>query len=574
MKTKILIGLLVFCGFLTQSCEEFLEEDLRADVTADNYYVIESGFEDGIRALYEPLDRYWGSEMGMTMGELGTDYHTNGADGSHKEFNQYSEGGGYRPDGDGYINSTGRTGSLWSLMYTSINQANAMIGRAADVEGMSEDLKTQRIAEARFLRGLYYFTLVKHFGDIHLSLEETQGIELTANKTDRQVIYADAIIPDFEFAVSVLPETQAEYGRPTKPTAEFFLAKALLTRGWLTNDNADFARAQQLMEGVINNYDFALQENWGELWNQDNQINSEIIWTVQNTQILSLNGSGNRFHLYFLMEYDKLPGMTRDTENGRPWKRARPTRWAEALYNDQPGVDPATNLQLFPQRLGTRADVRYELGYKHVWFTNNPGTYAAFDLIQAREFTLAEGDTALFIPHESFSDEARLAKNYQIFIPEDYTDKIYPTLNKFIDPRRDNRQRTQGSRDFIMARLADAYLIAAEAAFLQGDVATATEHINVIRRRAGREGRKDEMEITSADVDIDYILDERARELAGEMHRWEDLVRTNKLVERVRLHNFLGGVNIEDHHALRPIPQSHIDAVEGDYPQNPGYGGN
>ncbi|MEM6629470.1 MAG: RagB/SusD family nutrient uptake outer membrane protein [Bacteroidota bacterium] len=572
MKNKLFIGLILFAGVFAQSCEQFLEEELTREVTANNYYVLESGFEDGVRAIYETLDLFWGSEMGMTMTELGTDYHTNGADGGHKGFNVYDSR--LSPAGDGYINDARRDRSLWTLLYPAINQCNAIVDRAADVQGMDPVLKDQRVGEARFLRGLFYFTLVKHFGDIHLSLEETMGIETESNRTDRLEVYSQAIIPDFEFAASVLPEDQSEYGRPTKPAAEFFLAKAVLTRGWLTNDNADFARAQSLMEGVINSYGFALLDSWGDLWDQSNQINSEVIWSVQNTQILSLNGSGHRFHLYFLMEYDKLPGMTRDTENGRPWKRARPTRWAEGLFNDDSSLDPATGLPAAPQALGSRADTRYQDGYKHVWLANNPGNNLAVDTLQARNFSFEMGDTALFIPNIDVSRELRLTKNYQIFIPKEYTEKIYPTLNKFIDPLRDNRQRTEGSRDFIMARLGDAYLIAAEAALLQGDITTATSYVNSIRQRAGREGRKDEMLVTEGQVDIDFILDERGRELAGEMHRWADLVRTQKLVERVRLYNIQAAPNIQDFHVLRPIPQNHIDAVGGEYGQNPGYGTN
>ncbi|RMG30785.1 MAG: RagB/SusD family nutrient uptake outer membrane protein, partial [Bacteroidetes bacterium] len=376
-----------------------------------------------------------------------------------------------------------------------------------------------------------------------------------------------AIIPDLEAAASVLPTSQSDYGRPTKQAAEFLLAKAVLTRGWLTNSQADFARAQTLMEGVINNYGHRLLDNWGDLWDIDNQVNDEVIWSVQNTTDLILNASlgssGNRFHLYFLMEYDKLPGMTRDTENGRPWKRARPTRWAEALYNDDPAVE---------QTLGTRADVRYEQGYKHVWLANNPGTYTVGDAAGTREIVIAnKGDTALFLPHRSVTNEFRLSKQYRIYTPDEYNEKIYPTLNKFIDPRRDNRQRTQGSRDFIIARLGDAYLIAAEAALMAGNKAKATEYVNVIRQRAARPGREADMMVTEDQVDIDFILDERARELAGEMHRWFDLARTRKLVERVRKYNPQAAPNIQDHHILRPIPQTQIDAVNGNYKQNPGY---
>jgi len=83
------------------------------------------------------------------------------------------------------------------------------------------------------------------------------------------------------------------------------------------------------------------------------------------------------------------------------------------------------------------------------------------------------------------------------------------------------------------------------------------------------------MNITASDLDIDFILDERTRELLGEFHRWFDLVRTDKLIERVRLHNPEGGPNIQDHHALRPIPQEQIDLTRNSdgssYGQNAGY---
>jgi len=71
--------------------------------------------------------------------------------------------------------------------------------------------------------------------------------------------------------------------------------------------------------------------------------------------------------------------------------------------------------------------------------------------------------------------------------------------------------------------------------------------------------------------DIDLILDDRAKELVGECHRWNDLVRIGKLVERVRLYNDDAAPNIQDYHTLRPIPQDQIDRTSGGYAQNPGY---
>ncbi len=144
-------------------------------------------------------------------------------------------------------------------------------------------------------------------------------------------------------------------------------------------------------------------------------------------------------------------------------------------------------------------------------------------------------------------------------------------MNKWIDATRPDRQKEQGQRDFILMRLADAHLLRAEARLQQNDAAGASEDINVIRVRSAVPGQEAAMEITAGDVDIDFILDERARELLGEGWRWWDLTRTGKLVERTRLHNPSAAPNIQDYHVLRPIPQEQIDRTLGGYPQNPGY---
>ncbi|MFK7924746.1 MAG: RagB/SusD family nutrient uptake outer membrane protein [Bacteroidia bacterium] len=545
LKYILSIGLLV--GTFS-SCEQFLTEPLDHKVSAGTYYTTEGGLEDAVKACYTSLKDYWSIEMGATLNCFGTDEYTNGADGGHKGINFY----------DSQLNSQeSYFRDSWRNLYRAVNQCNAVVGRAAGIEGIDEALRNERVAEARFLRGLYYFTLVRMYGDVHFSLEETQGVETTANKTARLDIMDQGIIPDLEFAIANLPTERgsSEYGRAHKAAAEFLLAKVALTRGWLTGTQGDFTQARDLMDNVIDDYDFELLENWGDIFDHDAELHPEVVFSIQNIQDPILNGgNGNRMHLYFLMEYDVLAGMTRDIENGRPWKRFRPTDWLINLWNDTPGSDP--------QALGTRADVRYQEGFKHVFFSNKPETGGV---------GMQLGDSAVFLPGVEVTEDFRNSKNYLIFTPSEYSDRRFPTLAKFLDNKRADRQQTQGSRDWMLMRLSDAYLIAAEAAFKAGDTDAAAAYINTVRERAGRDGREGEMTITAADVDIDYILDERSRELAGEMHRWFDLTRTGKLVERVRLHNPTASPNIQDHHALRPIPQDQIDKVDGGYAQNPGY---
>ena len=99
-----------------------------------------------------------------------------------------------------------------------------------------------------------------------------------------------------------------------------------------------------------------------------------------------------------------------------------------------------------------------------------------------------------------------------------------------------------------------------------GDKQKAADDINVVRARA------EAPPVDAGDVDIDYILDERARELILEEFRLLTLTRLGKLVERARKYNSITGPTYQDHHNLWPIPYSEIEKnLEGDIQQNPGY---
>ncbi|PPK88692.1 RagB/SusD domain-containing protein [Neolewinella xylanilytica] len=550
--------LLTAIGFGATSCEQYLEEELVSGVSAATYYPTVAGFEDAVKATYSFMKPFYGVERGFTMTVFGTDTYTNGADGSYKGFNAYD---GRLNGADAFVRDT------WRDLYRGVNQANAVINRSQTLEELSEEDKTNRLAEVRFLRGMYYFDLVRMYGDVHLSLEETQGIEVEANRTPQSEIYAQAIVPDLEFAIANLPPSQAEYGRATKPAAEMLLAKVLLRRSY-TNfaESGDAARAETLFTNVIENYDFRLLDDYADLWNIDNEQNSEVVFAVQNNKGQvdeGLDGNGNRGHLYFLFEYDVQAGMLRDTENGRPWKRFKPTDYTMSLWDRS-------------------VDTRYDKSFKHVWYANNEATIPTWTAADAAagygtegQPKFAVGDTAVFIPGPGmdayWTPERQAAAPYLVFTSDEYTERNFPTLKKWVDPTRPNRQHEPGQRDMILMRLGDAYLLRAEARLKQGDTEGAAEDINVIRVRGAVEGMEEAVMITAADVTLDFLLDERGRELVGEGHRWFDLTRTNTLVERVREHNPIGGPNIQDHHVLRPIPQDQIDRTQGGYPQNPGY---
>ena len=126
-----------------------------------------------------------------------------------------------------------------------------------------------------------------------------------------------------------------------------------------------------------------------------------------------------------------------------------------------------------------------------------------------------------------------------------------------------------------MFRLAETHLIAAEALLKLGRPAEALPYLNAVRRRAAFAGKETAMQLTTSQVTMELIMEERERELLGEMFRWFDLKRWGVLIERVKLYNPDAAPNIKaGKHELRPIPQDQIDRTAGGiaaFPQNPGY---
>ncbi|MDH4092623.1 MAG: RagB/SusD family nutrient uptake outer membrane protein [Cyclobacteriaceae bacterium] len=564
---KSIFILIALMAFNIQSCDKFLEEDLVSDVSGSSYYTTPAGLEDAVDATYSSLKYIHSNERAHSLTIFGTDTYTNGADGGHKSFNYYDNG----------LNSaSSQIREMWDELYRGINQANAVINRSQAIEGLDPDILSQRLAEVRFLRAYYYFVLVRQFGDVHLTLEETVGAEVEANKTPQETIYETAIVPDLEFAIATLPDSQSDYGRATKPAAENLLGLVKLTRGYQTFAKADdFSEAERLFGNVIDDYSFALEPDMGKLWDQDNDKNKEIIFSVQYGTDEILNGTeGNRSHLYFLMEYDKEKGMIRDIANGRPFKRFRPTQYLLDVWG-----------------ANRDNDNRYDLTYKHVWISNNPKSIPVWEQANVDagaknadgspavvgQPRWAVGDTAIFMPgpgrEAKWTPTKRLQTRYVVYLPSEYTERIFGHIGKFIDPRRPAIQWERGSRDWFIMRLGDTYLLRAEARIKQGNTTDAADDINMVRVRAAWPGKEAVMMITPGDVTMDFLLEERARELDAEQERWYTLARTGTLVDRVKLYNPLGAPNIDAHHIHRPIPQNQIDRTSGGYEQNCGYPG-
>ncbi|MFT6895514.1 MAG: hypothetical protein ACJAWX_003137, partial [Algoriphagus sp.] len=471
-------------------------------------------------------------------------------DGSWKFMNTYT---------NQFDTQNGHIRELWDELYRGINTSNAVIDRSVDVTGVSQSVVLQRVSEAKFIRAHHYFVMVQLFGGVDLQLSETTVPTKEVTRASVASIYA-AIIQDLEEAIPNLEAKakSSDFGRATRPAAEHLLGRVYLTKATSeAKESSDYAKAELLLQSVITNYGLVLLPDFADVHAFGNEINDEVIWSIQYTRDPLTNGGGNNAHVFFLMEYDNQPGMIRDTENGRPFKRFRPTDY--------------TLNTIFADRVN---DSRYKKSYRDNFLSNRPGTYnTSFDKSKST-VTFAQGDTTIWLPGYNIPTSERAKYPYQVLTPELYTERVFPALRKHMDPGRVDRTQFEGGRDYIAMRLADTYLMLAEAQFRQGKIGPATANINMVRRRAAFPGKESEMEISESELTFEFITEERERELIGEQSRWLDLKRWGILIERVKLYNPQAAPNIQSFHVLRPIPQNQIDRAEGTssaFPQNPGY---
>ncbi len=317
---KLLYILSIF--LFLQSCSDVLEEEPLTELTPGGFYTTKAGMESLVNSCYSfaRWQAQGGSLDAINLNEAGTDINMDG-------------GGGLNFDGYLFNSSTNQFRNLWNNNYTAINATNNVVAYISSVEGMTEEVKKIREAEARFLRAYYYYQLVMHFGSIHLSLEATEGVETEANRTSVDQVF-DAIVEDLEFAIANLPDVQDTYGRADAFAAKHFMARVLLSDE--TSGPAEFQRAADLAVDVIENSTHSLEPTRAAVFDENNEKNNEILWSVQFPADEAIAGNnGNWMHLHFISRYEVgHPGIIRSLEYQRPWKVSRPSQYLIDLYDE------------------------------------------------------------------------------------------------------------------------------------------------------------------------------------------------------------------------------------------------
>jgi hypothetical protein len=538
------------------SCQKKLVEYNPSGLTASTVYTTSAGFETLVNASYS-FSRFWyGKEEAYSVMEMGTDIWTSGSGDVFKQLTTYNNLQG---------NNTAALDSLWKNTYAAINLVNTGIAAVGSVKDYTALQKTTREAELRFLRAFYYWHIVEVWGGVHFSTQPVEGVLTTANRTPVDTFYRQ-IFTDLQFAVANLPTTTTDYGRVTVPAAKAFLARMYLTRGMN-------AQAAALANDVIKNYGYSLLPKYGDLWNMGNLKNKEVIWAIDYSTNLSYNDlqtaiypyghsrGSNSGHMLFLMVYDQVSTtvLIRDINNGRPFNRYMPTLALLNLFDDA-------------------NDSRYAGSFQTTWLANKAGAAVINGTTTSVNFKV--GDTVVYCP-KTIIPTASLSPKYTTYdISKVYKatgvplqNQFYVSLKKFKDSTRASIAEAQSARDAFVMRLGEMYLIAAEAELGAGKLDSAAYYLNVLRTRAAIPGHEAAMQVTPGQVTLDFILDERARELCGEQLRWMDLKRTGKLVDRVKAMNPDAAPYVQPYHLVRPIPQSQIDAVSNKtvFVQNPNY---
>lgn len=562
------------------SCND-LEEYNPSGATAEAVWTTPEGFVTVVNSAYAEQRAWYGKEDGIFMSEAGSDlWYNRDKDSYANQLTYYS---GLGP-------SAGNPNrAAWTRFWKGINQCNAGINRIDQAGFTNEVEKNKRLAELRFMRAFYYWHIVETWGGVMLRTVETTdpNQSLTATRSSVEEFY-DLIISDLQFAAENLPLQQAwgnEYSRASKKSALGFLARAYLSRAYYApgaEREEYFIKARNAANEVISRkseFGVDLWSSYADLWKpSNNKNNKEALYIISNATDFGLNydNNGNRLYQVFQAPYNGKPGLVRDLANGYESNR----RLMSSLHL----------LDLFD----ANKDARYNAIFQEVWIANTAYTWTAADVaaygknpsLVGRRINV--GDTAMVATKNVIPNKAQ--KPYVVYDRNDIYNangtiingRNYVNMKKFMDPDRTDANAQPGYKDILVMRLAEMYLISAEAEMQLGNNSAAAEMVNVLRRRAAQKtpvDRTSEMLVTASDIDTDFILDERARELSGEHLRWFDLKRMlgsgtdgSAFAAYIKANN-PDITEVKNFHILRPIRQEELNALLNgvEFGQNPGY---
>ncbi len=547
----------------TTGCQRFLEEDMNSELGPDNTLTSTYGFEmvtAGIYAMVRSEYNTWGERGAYMHGaacayeclQIATDIiqSRNGTDSSLTPYDNLTI-----PTTERFVRS------YWRWGYTVIATCNLVLEYADKNENWDFPGDKERFqAEARFFRAYAYRTLVYLYGDVPYVDAIQEEFKLDFTRTPKAEVLGH-MVDDLKFATENLPEDPDangfRQGRLTRWAAWHLLSEIYLIQ-------KNYSNARDAALEVIDSGKYELMKTrFGVSAKEDGDVYHDMF--LENNQNRT---SGNRESI-FVLQFDFESANASGGAGGSPsddWTR----RGLCPNYAAITGFQICDTLggrgvgQVVPMKwwIGTDGTNASALGTDHKGVARPAnGIWDAGDMRNSKHNIKRDwwfNDSAnegLYKSRCAITDGTWITNGH-----------LFPSYTKLFSGRAENLSSTGGYKDRIKFRLAETYLLLAEAYLGLNDAGKAADAVNEVRKRANAP------EVTAADMDMDYLLDERIRELTGEEIRRFTLVRTGTYVERVKAHNEKLADIVDEHNALWPVPQEIIDANRGaEFPQNPGY---
>ncbi len=485
------------------SCQkDFLKETLKTDRSAEFLKTDQGIVQLAAGAYFQAFAVPTNGEWFYSATNYGTDEFRIGGDPSNSPWNNYDQT--FNSIVTVVNGNTAASNFQWDELYKGIGNANLLIENATKSTSTSTAIKSTALGEGYFIRAYLYLRLVSQYGAVPLQLESLSTVKLEFTRSQPKDVYAQ-IIADLNKAKDLLPTTGAP-AKITKNAALHFLAKTHLFRASEVNSawnsttlSTDLSTAVTLCDQVIAAHPLAA--DFGAIWdykgpNSASERLPEIILSAQMTNDLNTNrGTGNTQHLYFVSRYDVQDQMARDITGDRPYSRLATTYYTYRLYdmvNDSRFWKSYRTKFALNGAAPVAPNVKGDLGIMFV--INKPGDtrYPLSKIVRTTSGTNLIKDvmgTGRNIPTVYVAYPNGRTTDGALLTDLTTAGQSFPPLSKHIDGSRSSLNEVIGNRDFILARSAETYLIAAEAKIRLAKAGTGTyndalPYINAVRDRA------------------------------------------------------------------------------------------
>jgi hypothetical protein len=563
IKIALLAGVLLVNAGCRE--DEFLKEVPLDFYSPENSFITEGNFNAALTDLYARVRAIQSVDGGANLYSevLGTDIAFN-ARLDQARLGSYAVS--LTPQGD-------IPRQHWIRWYKIISNANTIIARLG-TSSLTEAQKKTIGGESKLFRAYAYYKLVHLYGGVPLIINEVNTPQSNFTRASKDDVLKQ-ILADATDAATNLPNVDvARDGKLNKAVANHLLAETYLSL-------KDYDKAIAAATEVIEKSNLRLMtDRFGSLRTQSGDVfydlfrvgnqnrkagNMEAIWVIQyeldviggaltssgsplnnlervvSPAVFSISDPGGRASLL-----DNASASTLNS-GGRGVSFVRPSDyWTYDIW----GLDPKKDNRKLDVSV---TDIRT----------------SPFNIV--RDFIYTNPVSPNFVGKSliDFPAPNWISARWRWYpYPSKVTTPGQHPVGLLADASKQTLRNTAGAtfRDMYQIRLPETILLRAEAHLLKGNTAQAAADINLIRNRAKAKP------VTPAEVTLDYILDERARELIFEEDRRVTLSRMGKLVERVKKYNPLNSPNIQPFHALFPIPFSEIEAnKDAKLEQNPGY---